>query len=151
MIVHLLVAGQPVCGFMPGTVPGDWPEDHKWTRPNQLKITCRGCMIMTDQTDDPNAPIFPTPASTHVLMSPQNPDGWELEKLLVKLQDEVRVKCLKIREDPRLIAKTVLNNNIQILGLLQQAQGIQQQSYALLDDMAPNEGPLGVPRIGEGS
>lgn len=83
-----------------------------------------------------------------VLMSPTNPEGWKLEELLEHLQGEVRRKSDKIAHDTRLIAKTVLNNNAQIIALLAQAEAIQRQSYALLDDMAPNEGPLGKPRIG---
>jgi hypothetical protein len=60
-------------------------------------------------------------------------------------------KSNKIENDPRIEAQTVLNNNRQIMGLLQQAEGLQRQSYAILDRMAPNEGPLGKPRIGVGS
>lgn len=29
MIVHVLYAGQPMCGFTT-KVPGNWPEGHKW-------------------------------------------------------------------------------------------------------------------------
>jgi hypothetical protein len=86
-----------------------------------------------------------------VLMSPTNPNGWKLETLLVHLRLEVLHKSNKIENDPRIEAQTVLNNNRQIMGLLQQAEGLQRQSYAILDRMAPNEGPLGTPRIGVGS
>lgn len=83
-----------------------------------------------------------------VLMSPTNPEGWKLEDLLLVLQGEVAGKSAKIMHDERLIARTVLHHNAQIIGLLIQAEAIQRQSYALLDNMAPNEGPLGKPRIG---
>jgi len=86
-----------------------------------------------------------------ILMGKDNPDGMKLEDLLSKLQLEVGNKCALIENDPRLEAKTVVNNNHQIIGLLAQAEAIQKQSYAILDNMAPNEGPLGTPRIGEGS
>jgi len=89
--------------------------------------------------------------NTPILMGPTNVNGWKLEELLSKLQDEVWHKSLKIARDPRLIAKTVYNNNQQIIGLMRQAEALQRQSYALLDDTSPNEGPLGTPRIGEGS
>ena len=88
-------------------------------------------------------------AKDHVLMGTENPDGWKLEELLVKLQFEVGNKSAKIEKDTRLEAKTVLHHNMQIIGLLQQAEALQRQSYAILDAMAPNEGPLGTPRIGE--
>lgn len=29
-IAHALKHGLPMCGFMPGTVPGDWPAGHIW-------------------------------------------------------------------------------------------------------------------------
>jgi hypothetical protein len=34
--VHALWGGLPLCGFMPGTVPGDWPAGHVWTNPQDL-------------------------------------------------------------------------------------------------------------------
>jgi len=83
-----------------------------------------------------------------ILMSPENPDGWKLEELLRSLQNEVYEKSAKIAGDESLLSKTVQNHNLQIIGLLAQAEGIQRQSFALLDDKGPNQGPTGVPRIG---
>ena len=71
-----------------------------------------------------------------------------MEELLALLQGEVAGKSRKIERDPRIQSKTVQNNNAQIIGLLKQAEAIQRQSYAILDEMGPNEGPLGQPRIG---
>lgn len=86
-----------------------------------------------------------------VLMSPVNPDGWKLEDLLHQIYGEVKAKCRKIENDPRPVARQVLRNNQQIMGLLQQAAALQEDSYDKLDAIGPNQGPLGTPRIGEGS
>lgn len=86
-----------------------------------------------------------------ILMGPQNPTGWKLEDLLEALQFEVMKKCDKIISDSRPVSRKVLRNNQQIIGLLAQAEALQRDSYDRLDAMAPNEGPLGKPRIGEGS
>ncbi|MCR9260743.1 MAG: hypothetical protein NXH95_13530 [Pseudomonadaceae bacterium] len=89
---------------------------------------------------------------THkILMGSDNPEGWKLEELLCELQDELIQKTKKISDDRRLAARLVASNNYQICGLLAQAVAIQQSSMAVLADVAPNEGPLGTPRIGPGS
>lgn len=50
--VHILSRGRPLCGFMPGCVPGQWPERHKWvaidsTDETDLKaINCKGCKMV---------------------------------------------------------------------------------------------------------
>lgn len=88
---------------------------------------------------------------TTILMGPLNPQGWKLEDLLEQLQGEVNAKSFKICADDRPVARAVLRRNQQIVGLLAQAEAIQRHSYDLLDAMAPNEGPLGKPRIGAGS
>jgi len=90
-------------------------------------------------------------ASVPILMSPQNPDGWKLEELLHAVRHEVHDKADKIAGDPRSVARHVLRNNQQIMGLLQQAEALQRDSYDVLNAMAPDQGPLGTPRIGVGS
>jgi len=87
----------------------------------------------------------------NVLMGPGNPSGWKLEDLLATLQREVREKSAKIADDARPVARAVLRNNQQIIGLLAQAEALQRSSYDMLDALAPNQGPLGTPRIGAGS
>lgn len=90
--------------------------------------------------------------SKRVLMSPKTPDGWKLEDLLRQLQFEIGLKSAKIENDARPVARAVLRHNQQIVALfLAQAEALQRGSYDLLDAMAPNEGPLGRPRIGAGS
>ena len=86
-----------------------------------------------------------------ILMSPDNPEGWKLEELFSQLRSEIGDKSDKICIDKRPVARAVLRNNQQICGLLSQAEAIQRHSYDLLDALAPNEGPLGTPRIGAGS
>ena len=87
----------------------------------------------------------------HILMSAENHAGHKLEELLPKLIEEINWKTSKICDDDKIQAKTVVQNNEQICGLLQQAAAIQRQSYILLDAMRENEGPAGQPRIGENS
>lgn len=86
-----------------------------------------------------------------LLMSPTNPNGWKLEDLLATIIAEVGHKSFKIKDDTRPVARQVLRNNQQIIGLLHQAEALQRDSYDKLDAMSKNEGPLGTPRIGEGS
>lgn len=86
-----------------------------------------------------------------ILMGPTNPTGHKLEDLLDKLAAEVMAKSEKIANDARPVARQVLRNNQQIIGLLTQAAALQRDSYDKLDAMAPNEGPTGTPRIGVGS
>jgi hypothetical protein len=46
--VHLLMYGAPLCGFMPGCVPGIWPPGHCWVGidddENAQEINCAGCI-----------------------------------------------------------------------------------------------------------
>jgi len=81
-------------------------------------------------------------------MGSDNPDGWKLEVILDVLVEEIEEKSAKVSHDESLLSKTVQNHNLQIIGLLKQAQALQQQSYALLDNKAPNQGATGKPRIG---
>lgn len=87
----------------------------------------------------------------NVLMGPDNPTGWKLEELLAQIGQEVDRKSAKIQNDDRPVARQVLRNNEQIIGLLMQAEAIQRSSYDLLNATAPDQGPLGKPRIGVGS
>lgn len=83
-----------------------------------------------------------------ILMGRDNPNGYKLEELLHKLQQEINKKIEYIKDDDRLVAKQVMCHNRQIVGLLAQAEALQRLSYDILDNMAPNEGPLGNYRIG---
>lgn len=85
-----------------------------------------------------------------VLMSRANPDGYKLEDLAVKLREEVHHKTINIDVDidKSFTAQNIISNNGQIVGLLFQIESIQRQSLNLLNQIAPDQGPTGKPRIG---
>jgi len=42
--IHVLRHGRALCGFMPGVVPGFWPEGREWIRLEEAKdATCDAC------------------------------------------------------------------------------------------------------------
>lgn len=45
----------------------------------------------------------------------------------------------------------MVNNNAQIIDLLFQIEALQRQSFAVMAQIRPDEGPEGKPRIGAGS
>ncbi len=92
-----------------------------------------------------------TDTTAPVLMTPANPRGWKLEELLAVLQAEIGAKSLKITRDPGLVARRVLRNNQQIVGLLAQAEALQRGNLDDLAGIAPDPGPDGPPRIGAAS
>lgn len=96
---------------------------------------------------NPDAEREPLP----VLMTRDNPDGFKLEELAEKLRCEIQAKTLNISGDPSIEAQTVVNNNAQIIGLLFQIEALQRQSFAVMAQIRPDEGPEGKPRIGGGS
>ena len=86
-----------------------------------------------------------------ILMGADNPDGAKLEELLARLIEEIDAKTKKIAGDDRLQAGIVRHNNDLIVQYLHVAISLQNLSMGVLVGMAPNEGPLGKPRIGPGS
>ena len=84
---------------------------------------------------------------TSFLVTDENPDGYKLEDILAALRKEVILRATKIVDDPRPEARTVLDNNVRILGLLSECIGIAEQSSKILEK---NFGPHkpGNPRIG---
>ncbi|RLV61064.1 hypothetical protein D5018_03755 [Parashewanella curva] len=93
--------------------------------------------------------ILSSLGNEQVLMSRDNPAGFKLEELTRKLRYEIEEKTRNISNDERIQAKTVVNNNSQIIGLLHQIEAIQRQSFVLMEQIAPDEGALGKPRIGK--
>jgi hypothetical protein len=91
------------------------------------------------------------PKHIPVLMSPDNPNGWKLEDLLLQLTVEITGKNLKIENDHRSEAIVVHNNNNRIIEMLRDCYRLQTNSMETLAKIGPNQGPLGKPRIGEGS
>lgn len=89
--------------------------------------------------------------SAPVLMTPDNPTGWKLEDLVAQLKVEILAKCDRIKDDSRPQAMRVMLNNASIIALLDKIRVIQRGSLALLDQLGPDNGPLGAPRIGKGS
>ncbi len=44
MIVHILDAGYPLCGFAYPKLPGEWPEPHRWVGlDDKEESTCSRC------------------------------------------------------------------------------------------------------------
>ena len=89
------------------------------------------------------------PCGKSVLMSRENPSGWKLESLTEKLREEINRKSLNIAGDPSFAAQSVTNNNFQIIGLLMQIEALQRQSFAVMSQIGPDQGPLGRARLGD--
>jgi hypothetical protein len=98
-----------------------------------------------------NNPDFVDPKITPILMSAKNPNGWTLQNLCPVLIEEIREKSSRIANDNRPVAKIVLSNNLRIIEFLDLVAKLTAQSMEYLAMMGKNEGPLGKPRIGEGS
>jgi hypothetical protein len=52
------------------------------------------------------------------LVTDENPDGWKIEEILTTIQNDILRRTQKLVGDQRPEARTVINNNIEILGLL---------------------------------
>lgn len=106
------------------------------------------------ELEPPPEPVVPLPPKevAPLLMSRANPEGWKLEELLDKAALEIEtLKTPLIRDDPRTVAQAVVYNNGKICALLTEAARLQRDSYRMLAQIGPNQGPLGTPRIGTGS
>jgi hypothetical protein len=85
---------------------------------------------------------------TKVLMSKDNPKGWKLEELLDHVITDLWEKTKRIENDACEVSQIVTAHNRGILKLLAQAKNLQDESMRALDAYKPDQGPLGVPRIG---
>lgn len=83
---------------------------------------------------------------TRLLHSVETPKGWRIEDLLAEIQNDIVRRTQKIIDDPRPDARAVLNNNIEIMGMLSRCVERAQDSTRILDSMGPHE--EGQPRIG---
>jgi hypothetical protein len=45
-VVHYLSGGLTLCGFGAGSVPGEWPPGHAWTRIDGPGATCVSCVAL---------------------------------------------------------------------------------------------------------
>lgn len=81
-----------------------------------------------------------------ILMSVDNPDGAKLEELLSQVQVDLREKNAKLTgECP--VNEHIRSNNLAILALLEKAESIQRDTLRRLDDLGPDQGPHGTPRV----
>lgn len=84
---------------------------------------------------------------TTFLVTEENPEGWKIEDILTTIQDDIFRRTQKIVGDHRDEARAVLNNSIEILGLLSQCIEKATESTKILDkSFGPHED--GKPRIG---
>lgn len=84
---------------------------------------------------------------TTFLRTNDNPNGWTIEDLLTVVQNDMIVRCQKIVGDARPEARTVLNNNIEILDLLTKCIEKATESTRILNRaFGPHKD--GEPRIG---
>ncbi len=83
---------------------------------------------------------------TTLLVTADHPDGWKLEDILTEIQNDMFRRSNKIIDDNRGEARKVLQNNIEILGLLTACIEKAHDSTAILNSLGPHED--GKPRIG---
>ena len=83
---------------------------------------------------------------TTFLVTTETPDGWTLEDLLMEVQNDMLRRSQKITDDARPEARRVLDNNIEILGLLTRCIAKAQDSTSVLKSLGPHVD--GKPRIG---
>ncbi len=84
---------------------------------------------------------------TTFLVTEENPDGWKIEDILMTIQNDMFGRTQKIVGDSRDEARAVLNNNIEILGLLSQCIEKAKESTQILNrSFGPHKD--GKPRIG---
>lgn len=85
-------------------------------------------------------------AKTTFLVTPENPNGLTIEALLAEVQNDMIKRCQKIIDDTRPEARAVLNNNIEILGLLTACILRAKESTKALNSLGRHV--EGKPRIG---
>ena len=84
--------------------------------------------------------------TTTFLVTPENPEGWRLEDLLIEVQNDIVRRTQKIIDDKRPDARAVLNNNVEIMSMLGKCIERALDSTRILDSLGPHE--EGQPRIG---
>ena len=85
---------------------------------------------------------------THFLSSDKNPEGHKLEDVLKKIRNDILYRATKIMDDEKPEAHHVLNNNMEILGLLSSAIALAEDSTQVLN-RAFGTSTSGSPRIGK--
>ncbi|WP_417317462.1 histidine kinase [Emcibacter sp.] len=85
---------------------------------------------------------------THFLVTDENPDGFKLEDILSIIRKDIIKRATLIMDDERPEAQHVLNNNVEILGLLTEAIDLaKDSSLTLQKSFGPSSGDH--PRIGK--
>ena len=85
---------------------------------------------------------------THFLASEQNPDGYRLEDLLIRLRSDLVVRMGKICNDRRSEAHQVFANDVAILDHLTESIRLAEENTDLLNKAFGPSKP-GAPRIGK--
>lgn len=85
---------------------------------------------------------------THFLVTEEKPDGFRLEDILDLIRRDIIKRSTKIMEDERPEARSVLENNVRILGLLTDAIKLSEDSTQTIEKSFGK--PVdGEPRIGK--
>lgn len=86
---------------------------------------------------------------THFLVTDDKPDGYRLEDILMMIRKDMLTRAVKIVDDRRPEALHVMNNNMEILGLISQAISLAEDSTRVLDKAFGAGAKGGPPRIGK--
>lgn len=85
---------------------------------------------------------------TKILMSAETPNGFKLEELLLDVIADLRTKNRKLAGDTSDISRIIVENNHGAINHLVEALNLQRDTLARLDEIGPDQGPRGKPRIG---
>lgn len=87
---------------------------------------------------------------TSILMSYENPTGYKLEELADALIKDMEIKTAKIDPNEGEVDQLVLNNNVLIIGALENIRDLQNESIAAMQQIGEDRGPyVKEPRIGD--
>lgn len=85
---------------------------------------------------------------TVILMSRNNHEGHKLEDLLESVVGDLGEKNSMIEDDTSPCSRRVTANNNRIISLLNECISYQEDTLKQLEELGPNEGVEGKPRIG---
>jgi DNA-binding ferritin-like protein (Dps family) len=81
-----------------------------------------------------------------ILMGRDNPEGWKLEDILLKIASELEAKNEYLHQTGRTDLTEIITNNSTIIDLLRRCASIQLDSMKFMEKFGPNKGPL-QPRV----
>lgn len=70
---------------------------------------------------------------TKILVSDSNPTGMRMEDILSRLRIDLLARMVEYSGDPRRETHTILDHDVQILGLLSQAIRLAEENTRILD------------------